>query len=102
MQNGLLMLTAVLMAIINPFGACSHAALRQCDFSDPPDGDADGGDLSQFIANYNAGNSAADVNGDGSVNSADVDHFTCFFGGGRANILLIIADNVGVDLLPVD
>lgn len=76
--------------------------MRQCDFSDPHDGDVVGGDLSQFIANYNAGNSAADTNGDGSVNSADVGHFAGFFGGGRPNILLIIADDVGVDLLPVD
>jgi hypothetical protein len=86
----------ILMTIF--FGVSSHAAIRQCDFSDPRDIDIDGRDLAQFIAYYNTGNAAADVDGVGGVLPADVGHFAKFFGKNRLpNILLIIADDVGLD-----
>ena len=87
----------ILMTIF--FGVSSHAAIRQCDFSDPKDHTVDGWDLSQFVALYAAHDSLADVNGDGLVDSADVAHFAGFFGISHApNILLIIADDVGIDV----
>jgi len=92
--------TAVVILLTIFFGAISHAAIRQCDFSNPKDRDVDGRDLAQFIAYYNTGNPGADVDGVGSVLPADVGHFAKFFGKSRLpNILLIIADDVGMDVV---
>ena len=96
-----LLLTGVLTLIMTLFAVCSHAAIRQCDFSDPKDRDIDGSDLAQFIAHYSASPSdpKADVDGVGGVTPADVAHFAKFFGKSRLpNILLIIADDVGMDV----
>ena len=88
----------ILMTVF--FGVCSHAAIRQCDFSDPKDLKIDGRDLARFAAHYAAAESAADVDGVGGVGPADVAHFAKFFGTSRLpNILLIIADDVGVDVV---
>jgi arylsulfatase A-like enzyme len=76
----------------------SQAEIEKCDFSNPKDGYIDGWDLTQFAAYYAAGDLMADVNGDGVVDSADVAHFAGFFGARRPNILLIVADDVGVDV----
>ena len=100
MKKALLLLSTVLVLMMCTFGANSHAALTQCDFSDPKNHTVDGWDLSQFIANYNAGDLDADVNKDGIVDSKDVAHFALFFGKSRLpNILLIIADDVGIDVV---
>ena len=91
----------VLTLLVPLFAVCSHAAIRQCDFSDPKDRDIDGSDLAQFIAHYSASPSdpKADVDGVGGVTPADVAHFAKFFGKSRLpNILLIIADDVGMDV----
>jgi arylsulfatase A-like enzyme len=85
------------------FAVCSHASIEKCDFSDPKDGYIDGSDLAQFGAYFAAGDPNADANGDGSVNSADVAHFADFFGSSystrRPNILLIIGDDIGIDVM---
>ncbi|MFZ0448698.1 MAG: sulfatase-like hydrolase/transferase [Desulfatiglandaceae bacterium] len=94
------MIATVLLILLSIFfGVSSHAAIRQCDFSNPKNHTVDGWDLSQFIANYGGGGSDADVNRDGVVDSKDVAHFALFFGKSRLpNILLIIADDVGLDM----
>jgi arylsulfatase A-like enzyme len=94
----LLILPAVIALLISPFVTLSRAELRKCDFNNPKDGYVDGWDLAQFAAYYGAGDLMADVNGDGVVDSADLAHFAGFFGAGRPNILLIIADDVGIDV----
>ena len=100
MKKALLLLSTILVLMMCTFGASSHAALTQCDFSDPKNHTVDGWDLSQFIANYDAGDLDADVNKDGIVDSKDVAHFALFFGKSRLpNILLIIADDVGIDVV---
>jgi arylsulfatase A-like enzyme len=104
MRGPLLLLSFVLASCICLLAIGSHAAIENCDFSDPRDGEIDGWDLSQFIAYYAAGDSKADVNGDGPVDSADVAHLAGFFGSSytisarRPNIFLIIADDVGLDV----
>jgi arylsulfatase A-like enzyme len=87
------------------FGVCSYAAIENCDFSSPKDGDVDGRDLAQFAAFYADGDPAANVDGDGDVDAADAAHFAGHFGESyvvaaqRPNILLIIADDVGLDMV---
>jgi arylsulfatase A-like enzyme len=99
MKKGLLLLSMVLVLMMCSFGASSHAEIRYCDFSNPKNHNIDGWDLSQFIASYTAADSSADVNRDGVVDSNDVAHFAGFFGISHApNILLIIADDVGIDV----
>jgi arylsulfatase A-like enzyme len=104
MKKGLLVLSTFLALMMTIFGTSSYAAIGDCDFSVPRDGDIDGIDLSQFIAYYAEGSPLADVNPDGLVNPDDVAHFAGFYGGSysisarRPNILLIIADDVGLDL----
>ena len=95
------MIAAAIIILMTVFFAVSpHAAIRQCDFSNPKDRDVDGSDLAQFIAYYHTGNPGADVDGVGGVLSADVGHFAKFFGKSRLpNILLIIADDVGMDVV---
>jgi arylsulfatase A-like enzyme len=99
-KNFLITVLSVLVAAF--FGAYSHAAIENCDFSNPRNGNVDGSDLAEFAAYYAALNPNANVNGDGSVNEADVAHFAGFFGSTFSprppNILLIIADDVGVDV----
>ena len=100
MKKALFLLSTVLVLMMCTFGASSHAAFTQCDFSDPKNHNVDGWDLSQFIANYDAEDLHADVNKDGIVDSKDVAHFALFFGKSRLpNILLIIADDVGIDVV---
>jgi arylsulfatase A-like enzyme len=94
----LLRVAAVIALLISPFVTLSHAEFRKCDFDDPKDGYVDGWDLAQFAAYQGSGDLLADVNGDGEVDSADVAHFAGFFGARRPNILLIIADDVGIDV----
>ena len=104
MRRVLVALLAVITLTMNSLGVCSHAAIEECDFSNPKDGDVDGRDLSEFAAFFAASNPNSDVNKDGSVNSADVAHLCRFFGSSstisarRPNILLIIADDVGIDV----
>ena len=99
-----LTITVVLTLMIALFGVCSHAAIQDCDFSSPKDGDIDGSDLAQFAAYYGSGAPEADVDGVGGVDTDDVAHFAGFFGGSytvtarRPNILLIIADDIGIDV----
>jgi len=95
------MIAAVFLILMTVFFSVnSHAAIRQCDFSDPRDIDIDGSDLAQFIAYYSTSNPGADVDGVGGVLPADVGHFAKFFGKSRLpNILLIIADDVGMDVV---
>jgi arylsulfatase A-like enzyme len=100
MKKELLLLSTVLVLMMCTFGVSSHAEIAYCDFSVPKGGDIDGLDLSQFIAYYAAADSPADVNRDGIVDSNDVAHFASFFGSTYRlpNILLIIADDVGIDV----
>jgi arylsulfatase A-like enzyme len=99
MKKGLLLLSTFLSLMMCTFGASSLAEIRYCDFSNPKNHNIDGWDLSQFIASYTAADSSADVNRDGVVDSHDVAHFAGFFGISHApNILLIIADDVGIDV----
>jgi arylsulfatase A-like enzyme len=94
-----MLITAVLALMTVFFGVSSHASIRQCDFSNPKDRDIDGSDLAQFTAHYAAGTSEANVDGVGGVAPQDVVHFAKFFGTSRLpNILLIIADDVGLDV----
>jgi arylsulfatase A-like enzyme len=99
-----ILITVVLTIMTVFFGVCSHAAIEDCDFSDPKDGYIDGGDLAQFAAYYAVGDPAANVDGVGDVDSDDVAHFAGFYGGTyaisarRPNILLIIADDIGIDV----
>lgn len=96
------LMIAILISMLALSPEWSHAAVQQCDFSDPKDGFIDGSDLAQFAAFYATSNANADVNGDSFVDSGDVAHFASFFGTSyssrRPNILLIIADDVGMDL----
>jgi arylsulfatase A-like enzyme len=101
MKKGLL--AAAIATVIVFSGVCSHAAIGDCDFGTTPDGDVDGWDLAEFAAYYAANNPLADVNHDGVVNEADAAHFAGFFGGTYSarppNILLIIGDDIGVDVM---
>ena len=45
-----------------------------------PDGDVDGRDLALFMADYAAGDPAADMDGDGDVDAEDVAAFAGQFG----------------------
>ena len=94
----LLLVPAVIALLISPLVTLSRAELIKCDFGNPKDGYVDGWDLAQFAAYYDADDPMADVNGDGVVDSADLSHFAGFFGARRPNILLIIADDVGIDV----
>jgi arylsulfatase A len=100
-----LIATPFLILLTVFFAVCSYAAIENCDFSEPRDGYIDGGDLAQFSAYYAAGDTAANVDEAGGVDSADVAHFAGFFGSSytvtarRPNILLIIADDVGMDVV---
>jgi arylsulfatase A-like enzyme len=78
---------------------CSHAARDKCDFSNPKDGNVDGSDLAQFAAYYADGDPKAEVNGDGFVDPSDVAHFAGFFGIRPPNILFIIGDDIGIDVM---
>jgi arylsulfatase A-like enzyme len=99
------LLTKVFFTIMTVFhGVCLYASMESCDFSDPRDGDIDGRDISWFVDYYFAGNLLADVDETGTVDSIDVAHFAGYYGltypvvPARPNILLIIADDVGLDL----
>jgi arylsulfatase A-like enzyme len=80
-----LLITAALVLLTACFGVSSHAAIGDYDFSSPKDGDVDGSDLSAWIA----------------TPGSDLAGFAGFFGGTYSlrppNILLIIADDVGLD-----
>ena len=65
----ILFLTAVLALVMTVFVALANAAIEQCDFSDPRDGDVDARDLSQFIDYYATGNLLADVDESGTVDA---------------------------------
>jgi len=99
-----LLITLALILMMPFFTICAHAAITDCDFSDPADGYIDGLDLSQFADYFATSNSLADVDGIGGINSADVAHFAGFFGSRytvtarRPNILLIIGDDIGFDV----
>jgi len=83
------MLLAVLSLLMSPFITLSHAAIGDYDFSNPKDGDVDGSDLAGLIDTTPAPGEIAD--------------FAGFFGQTytvptvKPNILLIIADDVGLD-----
>jgi arylsulfatase A-like enzyme len=89
MKKGLLLiLPAVLALLMIPFVTLSHAAIGDYDLSNPKDGDVDGKDLAAFI----------------SSSGSDIAGFAGAFGQTYTvatrppNILLIIADDVGMDL----
>jgi arylsulfatase A-like enzyme len=83
-----LILPAVLALLMIPFVTLSHAAIGDYDLSSPTDGDVDGTDLAAFI----------------SSSGSDLAGFAGAFGQTYAvstrppNILLIIADDVGLDV----
>ena len=89
MKRGLSLLYMGLALMIPLFAVCAHAAIGDYDFSNPKDGDIDGLDLSQFIANYDP---------------ADLADFASYFGSTytittrRPNILLIVGDDIGFDV----
>jgi arylsulfatase A-like enzyme len=99
-----LLITTVLILMTAFFVVNSNAAIEKCDLNYPKDGDVDGLDLAKFAAFYAAANYNANVDGVGGVGLADVAHFAGFFGQTytvstrRPNILLIIADDVGLDV----
>ncbi len=105
MRKCAFLLLAVLALLMSPFMTSSYAAIGNCDLSGERDGDVDGSDLAQFALYYAAVNNGADVNVDEAVNSADVTHFAGFFGqtyiitARRPNILLIIGDDIGIDVM---
>jgi arylsulfatase A-like enzyme len=83
-----LLIAAVLVLLTTCFGVSSYAAIRDYDLSRPKDGDVDGKDLAALIANP----------------GPDISGFAGYFGQTYAvtarppNILLIIADDVGLDI----
>jgi arylsulfatase A-like enzyme len=83
-----LILPAVLALLMISFVTLSYAAIGDYDLSSPKDGDVDGKDLAELIANP----------------GPDIVAFAGYFGQTytistrRPNILLIIADDVGIDL----
>jgi arylsulfatase A-like enzyme len=89
MKRGLLFILTVLALVMIPFITLSYAAIGDYDFSSPKDGDVDGKDLAALIA------------GPGP----DIASFAGFFGqtytvtARRSNILLIIGDDVGIDVM---
>ena len=95
------MIATVLLILLTVFFAVrSHATIQKCDVSLTRGGGIDGRDLAQFIEYYAANDSRADVDESPGVDSADVAHFAGFFGSSYRlpNILLIIADDVGLDM----
>jgi len=98
------LITVVLSIMTVFFGVYSYAAIEDCDFSDPRDGYIDGSDLAQFTASYAVSDSMANVDGMGAVDADDVAYFAGFYGSTyfisarRPNILLIIADDIGIDV----
>ena len=80
-----LLLLAVLVLPMLPFVALSYAAIGDYDLSIPKDGDVDGSDLAELIAGA----------------GPDIEGFAASFGQTYLvrlpNILLIIADDVGLD-----
>ena len=90
MKKGLLVLSTVLALMMSTFGAISHAAvIGAYDLSNPKDGDVDGSDLAALI-------------GSPGPNIAE---FASLFGqtynvtARRPNILLIIGDDIGMDVV---
>jgi arylsulfatase A-like enzyme len=81
----MLLIAAVLALLTVPFVTLSHAAIGDYDLSSPKDGDVDGSDLAAFIG------------------GSDIAGFAGAFGQTYSlstrppNILLIIADDVGLD-----
>ena len=88
MKRGLLLILAVSALMLGPLLTSSHAAIGDYDLSSPKDGDVDGKDLAALIAS----------------GGSDVAGFAGYFGQTYTiatrppNILLIIADDVGLDL----
>jgi arylsulfatase A-like enzyme len=89
MKRGLrLVLPAVLALLMIPFVTLSYAAIGDYDLSSPKDGDVDGKDLASWIA----------------TPGPDIAGFAGAFGQTytvstrKPNILLIIADDVGLDM----
>jgi len=88
MKKGLFFALTTLTLLIIPFVTLAYAAIGEYDFSSPIDGDVDGSDLATFIAS----------------SGTDIAAFAGFFGQTYTvatrppNILLIIADDVGMDL----
>jgi arylsulfatase A-like enzyme len=89
MKRGILLILTVLALVMIPFVTSSHAAIGDYDLSNPKDGDVDGKDLAALIA------------GPGP----DIASFAGFFGqtytvtARRPNILLIIGDDIGLDVM---
>jgi arylsulfatase A-like enzyme len=88
MKRGLLLTFAILVLLMLPFVTLSYAAIGDYDLSSPKDGDVDGKDLAAWIASP----------------GSDIASFAEAFGQTYTvatrppNILLIIADDVGLDL----
>jgi len=84
----LLLLPAVLALLMIPFVTLAYAAIGDYDLSTPKDGDVDGSDLADLIASP----------------GPDPAGFAGYFGQSytvtarRPNILLVIADDVGMDM----
>ena len=104
-----LILSAVMAVIMIIFGVSTHAAAgpERSDFSNPKDGDVDGRDLYNFLSEYSTGytpGSPGDIDGDEDIDSDDVALFAGAFGttystsAAKPNILLIIADDIGIDV----
>ena len=88
MKKYLLLLCAAMALLMIPFVPLSYAAIGDYDYSNPKDGDVDGKDLAAMIGSP----------------SPDVAGFAGYFGQTYTlstrppNILLIIADDTGVDV----
>jgi arylsulfatase A-like enzyme len=88
MKRGFLLILTVLVLLMIPFVTLSYAAIGDYDLSIPKDGDIDGKDLADLIASP----------------SPDVAGFAGAFGQTYTvttrppNILLIVADDVGLDV----
>ena len=89
MKRGILLILTVLALVMIPLVTLSYAAIGDYDFSSPQDGDVDGKDLAALIAG----------------SGPDIASFAGFFGqtysvtARRPNILLIIGDDIGIDVM---
>ena len=101
-----LILSAIMAVMMILFGVSADAAAgpERSDFSNPKDGDVDGMDLYDFLTAYSAGDPAANVDGVGDIDSGDVAAFAEDFGitystsKAKPNILILIADDIGIDV----
>jgi arylsulfatase A-like enzyme len=89
MKRGILLILTVLALVMIPLVTSSYAAMGDYDLSSPKDGDVDGKDLAALIAS----------------SGTDIVGFAGFFGQTYnvstrpPNILLIIGDDIGIDVM---